>query len=1048
MIKSVHYLLLILAIIICAGISRAELYAYEGFDYTEGTDVAGLNGGSGWSGSWTVPTPQDTQNITSVGLAYEDEGTAIATEGKALNIVCTADGSAVVSRDMATQVGQDDTTVWFAYLYKANSLGNGHNFVKLNGNQATAIGRRWAGSFAIDNTGSGIMPVVGDTYLLVARYDCKSGDDDVYLWVNPSVTEEPTLGSANATLSKDLGVGGSVVFDIQGYGNNNIEFDEVRVGHSYTDVVPTDVPGGVQASDGDFEDKVQVTWNTVEGASSYTVYRAITNDSSQASSLQSGITTNVYDDTTATPLQIYWYWVKSDLSSVFSGSDSGYRAQSGIPQPPENVSASDDTYADKVVVTWTASSNATKYTVYRNIADNFSTATDLSGEIVATTYDDTTVVPGQVYFYWVTAGNDGGWSFESDSDTGYASYDSIAYEGFDYTAGESINGKTGGLGWEGAWLAAEDTIQTVQAEGLEYPGLQTSGGSLLMEAHFADSKSAKATRDTLKTFGAATQDIWYSFLFKPVVLSDGHAFFIPNGTWDCGAGKAWGNTLSMHNWGSDIQGQNGETYLMVVRCINGGSYLWIDPSLKDEPPAGSADVSQDSTTLSENNKVFMEVQHYQATNSFVFDEIRVGYSWDQVTPDYVVKNIQASDGEYTDKVAVTWDARSDALGYTVYRNTTDDGSSATAISSELAVTSYDDTTATPGTIYYYWVKARFESGADVIGYSDSGYRKDAAGPDKPQNVSASDGVVGQTYVQVDWDVVSGAGIMYKVFRNSVDEYAGAEAVSSDISANQYLDASAVPGIVYYYWVRAKNAAGWGNFSDSDTGFIPALQVAYYAMDELDGTNMVDSSANGFDGVYRDSPTLGVNSADPVQFNTAVKFDVSDAVINSNSPICDLTNNFTVAMWLKPDEIGEEEYRWLFSSQGPGGWGVAVFTRSIVFDVPGVSSMWSPVDSITVGQWTHVAVTYSHLNIVKMYVNGALSIDERPFGAAAQYDKSNLLVANNASDDLFIGAIDEINVYSGILSDTEILELAGIPEPGSIVLVAGLAGLLLLRRKNR
>jgi len=406
--KSTLCIIALLAVVLCAGMAQAAPFVYEGFDYSEGTDIAGLNGGDGWSSAWSVDTPQDTQNITSVGLTYEDAGTAIASSGKALNIVNTADGSAVISRNTSTQFGQDDTTVWFAYLYKANSLGSGHNFVKLNGNQATAIGRRWAGAFAIDNTGTGINPVVGETYLLVARYDCKAGDDDVYLWINPSVTEEPTLGSADATLNKNLGTGGSVVFDIQGYGDNNIEFDEIRIGDSYADVVPTDIPGNVQASDGEFEDKVQVTWNFVEGASTYSVYRANTNDTSQAALLQGSLTTNVYDDTTAVPLQIYWYWVKSDLSSLFSGSDSGYRAQAGIPLPPENVTATDNTYPDKVVVTWDASVSATKYIVYRNTTDNFGGATDISGEITTTTFEDTTVVPGQLYYYWVTAGNAGG----------------------------------------------------------------------------------------------------------------------------------------------------------------------------------------------------------------------------------------------------------------------------------------------------------------------------------------------------------------------------------------------------------------------------------------------------------------------------------------------------------------------------------------------------------------------------------------------------------------------------------------------------------------
>ncbi len=1022
---------------------RSSLIAYEGYDYTAGLDIGGLDGGSGWDGPWSVVTPRDTQAVTFAGLSYENSGVTLAVEGNAFRIRCTADGSAVVNRQTATSYGSDNSTVWLSYLYKANSLGSGHNFVQPNGSQAAAIGRRWAGAFAIDNTSTSVTPVTNQTYLLVARYDCKAGADDVYLWVDPPMTEEPDINNADAMLAADIGTGHSLAFNVQGYGNNDIEFDEVRIGDTFADVMPSDVPSNVQASDGTYEDKVEVTWNQLEGASSYSVYRANTNDTSVATMLQGGLTTNAYADTTPVPLTIYWYWVKSDLSAVFSASDTGYRAQPGIPNPPQNVAASDSTYTDKVVITWDASAGATKYKVYRNTENNSGAAVDISGEITATTFDDTAVTPGQTYYYWLKAGSDGGWSLFSDPDTGSALYSSIAYEGFEYAAGP-VRGKNGGLGWEGAWIASEDTVQTVLTEGLSYPGLQSGGGSLLMEAYFATFIPAEGRRSSRKNFSAISNDIWYSFLFKPVVQSDGHAFLILNNVWDCGSGKAWGNLLSLHNRSSDIVAENDQTFLMVVRCVNGGAYLWINPSLEREPATGQADVSQNTTTLGYNNDLMIQVQQYQATNSFIFDEVRIGYSWEQVTPNYIVKNVQASDGTFTDKVAVSWDGRSDAVGYTVYRNDVDVAESATALSSEITATTYDDTTATPGPVYYYWIKGRFTDGTEALSYSDAGYRAVSGAPDPPQNVQASDGVEGQKFVRVSWSASSGAST-YIVYRNTVDDYAGAAAVSGEINSTQYDDSGVAAGVTYYYWVRARNASGLSNFSDSDGGYIPAQQVAYYAMNELEGTEMLDSSDNDFSGMYRDSPTLGMPAADAA-FGTAVRFEISDAVINSNSPICDLTNNFTIAMWLKPTDTAQEN-RYLFSFVENGGWQLLTYDKQIGFDIPGAGGVWSPGNTLSNDTWTHVAVTFSQLNYGRMYLNGSPATDEIYIGAPATYVQSELLVANGGLEELFSGVLDEMHVYSGVLSDIEIAELAGVPEPGMLsILVLTALGAFIMRKR--
>jgi hypothetical protein len=68
--------------------------------------------------------------------------------------------------------------------------------------------------------------------------------------------------------------------------------------------------------------------------------------------------------------------------------------------------------------------------------------------------------------------------------------------------------------------------------------------------------------------------------------------------------------------------------------------------------------------------------------------------------------VSASDGTYNDRVQVSWNAVNDAYAYEVWRNVNSSGNTATQLSSWVSGTYYNDYSATPDQIYYYWVKSR------------------------------------------------------------------------------------------------------------------------------------------------------------------------------------------------------------------------------------------------------------------------------------------------------------------------------------------------------
>jgi hypothetical protein len=99
-------------------------------------------------------------------------------------------------------------------------------------------------------------------------------------------------------------------------------------------------PTGLNASDGQFDDRVRLAWSPVSGATDYRVYRATVNDVSQADPLSWWINATTYDDYTAEVVPgtgcngaggsatVYYYWVRARNTCAegpFSASEPGYR---------------------------------------------------------------------------------------------------------------------------------------------------------------------------------------------------------------------------------------------------------------------------------------------------------------------------------------------------------------------------------------------------------------------------------------------------------------------------------------------------------------------------------------------------------------------------------------------------------------------------------------------------------------------------------------------------------------------------------------------------
>jgi len=149
-----------------------------------------------------------------------------------------------------------------------------------------------------------------------------------------------------------------------------------------------------------------------------------------------------------------------------------------LPQPPQNVSASDATYHDRVVVRWDEVQYTYAYSVYRNTVDDPFTAELLADWLRENQYHDLSTEPGVDYWYWVVARNHMGESNFSASDTGSVSTQREIY--VDCNApGPEHNGTT----WPTALLTIQEAVaaarngkEIIVAPG-EYPERITFEGS-------------------------------------------------------------------------------------------------------------------------------------------------------------------------------------------------------------------------------------------------------------------------------------------------------------------------------------------------------------------------------------------------------------------------------------------------------------------------------------------------------------------------------------------------------------------------------------------
>ena len=163
--------------------------------------------------------------------------------------------------------------------------------------------------------------------------------------------------------------------------------------------------------------KPMLTWDAVDGATSYRVYRATSQNGPYR--LLGSVTTTTYVNTGAKDGVTYYYMVTAvndSGESAFSNTVSGQnKAVTSKPSAPV-VKIGNSATSGKPQLTWNAVSGATSYKVYRATSQNGTYS--LLGTVTATHYTNTGAKAGVTYYYKVKAVNSAGESAFSNTVSG------------------------------------------------------------------------------------------------------------------------------------------------------------------------------------------------------------------------------------------------------------------------------------------------------------------------------------------------------------------------------------------------------------------------------------------------------------------------------------------------------------------------------------------------------------------------------------------------------------------------------------------------------
>jgi hypothetical protein len=219
----------------------------------------------------------------------------------------------------------------------------------------------------------------------------------------------------------------------------------------------------------------------------------------------------------------------------------------------------------------------------------------------------------------------------------------------------------------------------------------------------------------------------------------------------------------------------------------------------------------------------------------------------------------------------------------------------------------------------------------------------------------------------------------------------------------------------------------GGVADGGGIVIDSRLVAWYPMDGPSASGALrDATGHGHDATC--SPATTCPTTARGRIGDAMQFDGASTYLRiPGAAELGPTSGYTIALWVFVDRMRGA----LITKRDRvvGTWSYSLMSAPVANGL-----MWAAgtaagsIDAVLpVGAWSHVAMTWDGASAITVYVDGSV----RPFEFAAvpMFDGSDVFLGaregalSTVAEELFVGRLDDVRIYRGVLSRAEIDALA-------------------------
>ncbi|MBN2094959.1 MAG: DUF2341 domain-containing protein [Candidatus Aenigmarchaeota archaeon] len=247
------------------------------------------------------------------------------------------------------------------------------------------------------------------------------------------------------------------------------------------------------------------------------------------------------------------------------------------------------------------------------------------------------------------------------------------------------------------------------------------------------------------------------------------------------------------------------------------------------------------------------------------------------------------------------------------------------------------------------------------------------------------------------------------------------------TSSSYAHTSLEDNLNYCYRSRVQDKLnGYDHHSDWDYGSLSSGLVGHWIFEEGTGTTVHDQSGNSRTGTAVGSPTWQSNT---IAGDYCMDFDGTDSYVQvTDASSLRLTGtDFSIEFFAKLNETPSVWRGVLFKTDYAGGWMVYHDGSRMALRIYQAASTSDEVNilnsELNLNGWNHVAYTYkSSTKELKAYLNGKYLRGGTYQNTTVGSYTGNLFMGSSgttANSQNFPGNLDDVRIYTRILSETEI-----------------------------